>query len=168
MSKKLPLIKTALSFKLFLFCLWFLSACQNSKTPRVENHPSKDSAWVNVSYQIAEHYFVRNTVQNIANPIIEKQEDFDALFGMASTMGKHGQASRIDFNKQFVIALILPETDSSSSMAPLALRKNQQGELHFDYQIIKGEKQTYTIRPCFMLLVDQKDQGKLVLNPRID
>ena len=64
---------------------------------------------------------------------ITRQQTFDENFGMAAIMSKDGQPTPIDFNKDFVLAKIVPETDRSNRLrsrrwatscnSPIAIRR---------------------------------------------
>ena len=68
-------------------------------------------------YKEAEHYFLRNDVNGRNVPTkMTTQTEFDRYFGMAAVMG--GQPTAIDFDRQFVIAIVLPETNHSTTIRP--------------------------------------------------
>ena len=48
---------------------------------------------------------------------------------MATVMGANGKPTPIDFNKQFVIAVINNETDISTSFTPIKLEKTEAKKL---------------------------------------
>ena len=58
-----------------------------------------DTLVKDVSYILAANYFVKNTVNQLDNPKIETAEKFNEIFGMATTMGKEGKPTEIDFSK---------------------------------------------------------------------
>ena len=116
-----------------------------------------------IPYIVAKNYFVRNDVTTVENPKIETQAAFEQVFGMAPVMSKDGQPTEIDFSKQFVIAVVLPETDLSTVIKPISLKKNGKNKLVFTYHVGRGQKQTYTIRPCLAIVVDKAYKGDVVL-----
>jgi hypothetical protein len=61
-----------------------------------------------IPYTIAQRYFVKNgyNEEDLANPKITSSEKFNRLFGMATVMGKNGAPTSIDFNRQFVVAVV--------------------------------------------------------------
>jgi hypothetical protein len=127
----------------------------------------KDSVAVvknsNVPYAVAEKYFVKNNVDKIEDPKIVTQEKFSELFGTATTMGKGGKPTKIDFDKEYVIALALPSTEFETSILPVSLVKNEKKEIVFTYRINKGKKQTFSIRPALAIIVDKTNDGKVVV-----
>ena len=74
---------------------------------------------------------------------------------MAATMGKDGQPTEIDFKKQFLIAKILPETDTLTRIDPVSVTE-EDNTLHVKYNIQRGEKQSYTMQPFSLLIVDRQ------------
>ncbi len=75
---------------------------------------------------------------------------------MATRMGKDGMPTEIDFNKEFIIGEILPETDVETTIEPVSLRKTGSSELTLTYSIKRGAKRSYTTKPMFILKVDNK------------
>ncbi len=149
--------------------LLFSSCGSNLKTDKSENKstvttetPSKAKA-TDIAFTVAKNYFVKNTVQSLDNPKIETAEKFQEVFGMATTMGKDGKPTAIDFNKQSVIALVLPLTDYDTSVEPVSLQKDESGKITLNYKKIVGQKQTYTIRPNLVIVFDKVEGGNVEL-----
>lgn len=113
---------------------------------------------VNIPFTIAQNYFVKNNYKSsdLKSHKITKAVDFEKIFGMATVMGANGKPTPIDFNKQFVIAVINNETDISTSFTPIKLEKIGAKKLHFEFQSHIGEKQSFTIRPFVLIIVDRK------------
>lgn len=113
---------------------------------------------VNISFTIAQNYFVKNTFKSsdLKTHKITKAVDFEKIFGMATVLGANGKPTPIDFKKQFVIAVINNETDISTSFTPIKLEKIRVKKLHFEFQSHIGEKQSFTIRPFVLIIVDRK------------
>lgn len=108
-----------------------------------------------VPYKVAEHYFVRNDVDTRKVPVqIKTQGEFDSYFGMATVMG--GQPTSIDFSKQFVIDIVLSETNRTTTIHPGPL--TDQGEaLQLEYGVsVAPEENTWTSIPLSLLIVDKK------------
>lgn len=144
------------------------AACQSSSTTTGENKNANEaqqaSKTENIAFVVAKNYFVNNTLTKLDSPKIETAEKFNAAFGMAATMGKDGKPTEIDFNKQYVIALVLPETDLATNIEPLSLQKAENGDIKFNYKVVAGEKQSYKIRPNLAIVVDKANNGNVVLN----
>lgn len=114
-----------------------------------------------VPYVVADHYFLRNDVTALPQGIITSEAQFQSLFGMAPVMGgKDAMPTAIDFKKQFVIAVCVPETDRETDIKPLSLHSTKQN-LVFTYEVVTGEKRSYTIQPVLLIIVDKKYEAPL-------
>jgi hypothetical protein len=116
-----------------------------------------------IPFAQAQNYFVKNTVDAIANPKIETEEVFNSYFGMATAMGKNGKPTPIDFAKEYVIAVVLPKTYVATTIEPVSFKKGNYNTVDFEYKVRLGNKQSYTSRPFLLLLVDKKYDGNLSL-----
>ncbi len=147
----------------------FFTACQNNskKNDNIENKNSvikeKEDQAKDITFTVAKNYFVKNTVQKLDNPKIETSEKFAEIFGMATTMGNDGKPTEIDFSKQYVIAVVMPETDMMTTVEPVSLQKNTKGDVILIYKSVIGEKQSYTTRPNFAIIVDKTENGNVIL-----
>lgn len=150
-------ISISLLFALFLFC-----SCQAQiKTEKRKAPRAKATA---IAYTIATRYFVKNTVnpQSLKSPKIETEEQFNEYFGAATVMGKDGKPTPINFAKQFVIAVLTGDTDLATEIKPLSLnRENKQ--IVLNYQVKVGAKQSFTMSPLLILIVDKKETGEVIL-----
>jgi hypothetical protein len=117
-----------------------------------------------IPYTIAKNYFVKNNFvpQMLTNHKIETPEAFNLIFGEATTMGDQGKPTVIDFKKQYVIAVIPPATQYSTSIAPVRLVKSAKNIL-LTYHIKKGEKTSYTSQPCLILIINSEYKGNIKL-----
>ena len=78
-----------------------LAACGNKQAAApVESEENSNE----VAFEVAKNYFFKNDHEIPASPKITTAEEFGKLFGMATTMGKDGKPTEIDFTKQFVLA----------------------------------------------------------------
>lgn len=145
-------------------------ACQSK--PKTEKEENKNTAVVktqnkakttDISFVLAKNYFVKNTIDKVDNPKIETAEQFNEIFGMATTMGKDGKPTEIDFTKQYVIAVILPETDLMTTIDPVSLQKDNNEKITLTYKKVVGQKQTYTMKPSFEIIVDKTENGTIEL-----
>jgi len=116
-----------------------------------------------VSYTEAKGYFVSNNLDSLPPSVITSEAELNKYFGMATVMGKNGKPTEIDFNKKYVIDVTLPVTDTATVMKPKSLKKAANGDLTFTYVIKRGEKQSYSVQPLLMIIVDKKHSGKVVL-----
>ena len=108
-----------------------------------------------VPYKEAAHYFVRNDVDARKVPVqITTQGDFTRYFGMATVMG--GQPTPIDFDRQFVIAIVLPETNHTTTIHPGTLT-DQGDSLQLEYAVSTASAEdTWTSVPLSLLIVDNR------------
>ncbi|BDD05790.1 hypothetical protein [Aureibacter tunicatorum] len=165
--------------KLFLILavVFAFASCQSKKSESKENSKTENnnSATVaekpikekeekhSIPFTIAQNYFVKNDVDKLKYPKLKSEEEFDKIFGSATTMGKEGKPTKIDFDKQFVIAVVLPETKYSTTIEPVSLKKKDVDELVFTYKVDTGEKQSYTIKPSLAIIVDKSHHGIVVV-----
>ena len=82
---------------------------------------------------------------------------------MAAVMGKDGMPTSIDFTKQYVIAVTLPETDTETDINLVSLKKDTNSDIILTYKVMTGEKRSYTIVPVRLLIVDKKYDGNVKL-----
>ena len=119
-----------------------------------------------IPFEEVKNYFFRNDADIPESPVIDSSEQFGELFGAAAFMGKDGQPTPIDFNKEFVIAVVNPVTDCLTELAPESLQK-VDGVLVFTYRETIGEQQSWTMRPILLIKVDRQykaDTVRLVKN----
>ena len=117
-----------------------------------------------IPFYEAKNYFVRNDIQNSVPVKFENEKDFKEYFGMAAVMGKDGMPTSIDFTKQYVIAVTLPETDTETDINLVRLKKDTNSDIILTYKVITGEKRSYTIVPLRLLIVDKKYDGTVKLS----
>jgi len=158
-------------FKALTFLLLSVTffSCQQQKTEEKNSSASgnialADSQLTNIDFQIAKNYYVKNTIDSITNPLIENQATFDSIFGMATVMGEEGKPTAIDFTKQSVIAVMIPETEYVTSIIPSRLSKSSDGKIIFSYAIDQGEKTTSSMVPTCILIINKEDRGEVILN----
>ena len=142
------------------------TACQNIKNKQTPNEieMQKKSKKKDIPFSVIKNYFVNNSVKKISNPKIETIEKFNEIFGMATTMGKEGKPTQIDFSNQYVIAVLKSETDLSTIIEPYNLQRNEKGEIVLSYKYKTGEKQSYSILAYFAIIVSKSEKGNIVLN----
>ncbi len=115
-----------------------------------------------VAYQVANRYFVNNSVTGAVPAKIATQQDFDKYFGAAAVMGKNGTPTQIDFSRQFVVAISQPVTNVDTEIRTTSIRK-EEGTLKVYYRLVEGETRSYSIRPLQLLIVDKKYDGNVQL-----
>ena len=117
-----------------------------------------------VPFQVAKNYFFKNDQPLPAGPKITTAAAFDRLFGMAAFMGKDGQPTAIDFDKQFVLAIVLPVTDMSTQIMPLKVEA-KGNKLFYYYEVKTGEQLSFSIQPVSIIILDkQYENHEVILN----
>lgn len=115
-----------------------------------------------VAFEVAKNYFFKNDQAIPASPKITTEEEFNKLFGMATTMGENGKPTEIDFSKQFVLAIVLPVTDIATEINPVKLEAKGDS-LFYTYDVKTGEKQSFTIQPVSIIILDKGYENKEVI-----
>lgn len=104
----------------------------------------------------AHNYFVRNDVTEPVQAKIGSLDEFERYFGMAAFMGKNGQPTPIDFETQFAIAVVLPETNHCTELHTESLTDDGQ-KLIFTYRAdVATEENTWTQVPTLLIIVDRQ------------
>lgn len=116
-----------------------------------------------VPFKVGRNYFVNNKAPKPVPTVVESREAFDRYFGMAAYMGRGGQPTPIDFRKEFVIAVVPPESSYAVDLTPLRLQQTKDSLL-FTYRLKVGtEKRSFTIQPLLLIVVDKKFFSKQVV-----
>ncbi|MFN3874625.1 MAG: hypothetical protein ACK4L7_01770, partial [Flavobacteriales bacterium] len=55
------------------------------------------------------------------------------------------------------------ETDMMTTIEPASLKKDEQGRITFTYRKEVGLKQTFTMRPALLLVIDKAETGPVEL-----
>ena len=144
---------------LFAFTMLLaITACTNKPVTAVENNEESSE----VAFEIAKNYFFKNDQVIPEYPKITTEEEFNKLFGMATTMGKDGKPTAIDFTKQFVLAIVLPVTDITTEINPVKVEEKGDSLL-YTYDVKSGEKQSFRIQPVSIIVLDKKYENKRVV-----
>ena len=120
------------------------------------------SAAEEVAFEEAKNYFFKNDQTIPASPKITSEEEFHKLFGMATTMGKDGKPTPIDFSRQFVLAIVHPVTDVATEIEPVKVM-TKRDTLFYDYELRVGEKQSFSIQPVSIIILDKKYSNREVV-----
>ena len=112
-----------------------------------------------VDYSIAERYFVKNTVTDRVPGTISSKALFDEYFGAAALMGEGGLPTEIDFSKQCVIPIDKGITDIDTSIEVVGVDIPSKNHIRVCYRVKEGDKLSFTMRPCVLVLVDSKYSG---------
>jgi len=144
---------------LFAFTMLLaIAACTNKPVAAVDNNEGSSE----VAFEVAKNYFFKNDQVIPEYPKITTEEDFTKLFGMTTTMGENGKPTAIDFTKQFVLAIVLPETDFATEINPMKVE--EKGDtLLYTYEVKTGEKQSFRIQPVSIIILDKQYENKRVV-----
>ena len=114
-----------------------------------------------VGYTVLENYYVRNDVdcRNIQRLIFDNEQDFNAFFGTAALMG--GLPTDINWKKQYVIAVILPQTNRPTMVTPKGVKQNGNNVI-FKYEVNRGSKTSYWIVPFAAVALEKPSEPQEV------
>ena len=115
-----------------------------------------------VTFEVARNYFFKSGQVIPECPKITTEEEFHKLFGMATTMGEDGKPTAIDFTKQFVLAIVLPVTEFATEIRPVQVAEKGDSLL-YTYEVKTGEKQSFSIQPVSIIILDKKYEHKRVV-----
>ena len=132
-----------------------LMCCNCSFMDKMYAAEKIDKVATPVHYTTLENYFVRNDVDcsKQRRLILDNQQDFDAFFGKAATMS--GLPTTVNWNKQYVVAIILPETKRATSIEPVAVKVTDNDVMVFSYHIKKGDKMSHSMVPFTAVAIDK-------------
>lgn len=111
-------------------------------------------------------YFVNNTVEDglFLHPKITSREEFEKLFGMAAVMGENGIPTPIDFDKQYVIAVIDPITNKETSLTVQDFAR-KDGTITLTYgKTESSNASSANFRHCLIVIVDNKYKEEVKIN----
>ncbi|MBQ4002704.1 MAG: hypothetical protein II600_01875 [Bacteroidaceae bacterium] len=136
---------------LFAAIAFLATACKQRRQPPF---PAEGEVQ-HVDFCEVRNYFVRNDAVLSASPKICSQAQFDQIFGAAAVMGKGGEPTAVDFERQFVVPLVLPETDFATTVEPLEVTR--EGDVLFcTFAVTRGERQSFTVRPFALMAIDRR------------
>ena len=130
----------------FLSIVMILFACEDFKE---------------IKYTQVINYFVFNSATDVP-ALIKTEEMFDSCFGAAAFMGKNGMPTPIDFSKEVVIAVVLPETFCPTTITPVRLTQKDK-KLIFYYSVKEDFPTSYTTRPFLLIKTSAKKAEKVRL-----
>lgn len=141
--------------------LLLLLCCNCSFMDKMYAAQKIDQVATPIPYTTLENYFVRNDVDCSKQQrlIIDNKADFEKYFGMAAYMG--GLPTEVNWNKQYVIAIIQPETKRATSVEPVNVKVADNGDvLVFSYHVKKGDKMSHSMVPFTAVAVDKPASAK--------
>lgn len=141
-------MKKILSIAICAIAVLLLAQCSISRKLEAKAYP--------IDFTELHNYYVLNThkVKKVERKIITSEDEFFSIFGEAAVMGTNGNPTPVNFKTQFVLAVILPETNRSVSVYPAQVLENGNAVI-FDYKVDKGSKNTYTMVPFTAIAIDR-------------
>jgi hypothetical protein len=141
------MIKKFVKFSLIAIAIFFFS-CASQKSKEI-------------SFREAQNYFVKNTfkTEQIVSKKITSQNELNHFFGSATVMGRNGKPTGINFETEFVVVVICPETFFSTQFTSIKLVE-EESKVNIQYKITTKEKQTYSIVPFSLMIVDKEHIDK--------
>ncbi len=110
-----------------------------------------------IKAKVVQNYFFANILQAENEEFIVKSEKiFNKYFSPATTMGMKGKPTKIDFEKQAAICVVIPMTDILISLDFVELTQNEDKSLTFSYRMTWGDVQSYVMQPILIVAVDKK------------
>lgn len=138
----------------------FLGCSQNNKQS-TDQHASENkisSTSKILKYEIGANYFVKNTFNSnlIDKSYIDSKEVFENVFGVARTMSAESMPTDIDFTTDFVIPIILDQTNIGSKISVDSIRLIGN-LLSVNYTVTEVEPISYVIQPSEVIILKKKD-----------
>ena len=123
---------------------------------KLENGKITDYRPFMVPYTLAGNYYRRNDdIEDVLPEKITSEEDLLRFFGYAAVMGRNGEPTKIDFDKSFVIPIVLPQTDKETEIVIYGLYHTRPESLTLAFETVQGEEPLgYTMLPFKLLIVD--------------
>lgn len=117
-----------------------------------------------ISFVSGRNFYFSNEAPPIRSLRYTTLAEFERYFGYSPVMGTDGEPTPIDFQKQMVIAKVLPQTDTLTTITAQKLVRTPDGKLHLYYHVQrKGGKQSYSIRPFLLMVVDGKYRNSTIV-----
>ena len=113
---------------------------------------------VDVQYDETNIYFVhQNAKKGTLKLVIKNKKEFDDVFGCAMT---GGYIPPIDFDRYFMIALVVPHEIAQVRVNPVSLKRDGK-KLYFYYSIDMKDRTGVSNRSYAAVLVDRKELSKV-------
>ena len=132
-----------------------LMCCNCSFMDKMYAAQKIDNVATPIHYTTLENYYVRNDVDcsKQRRLIFDNEQDFEAFFGMVATMG--GLPTAVNWNKQYVVAIVLPETKRATAIEPIAVKVAEDNVIVFSYHVKKGDKMAHSMVPFTAVAIDK-------------
>ena len=146
--------KILLGLALSLSALTACSSGQSEQSAQDSTTQSSASVVANpdsLPYHIAKNYFA---AEDSLPATLTSEEELNRHLGMATTMAD--KPTEIDWQREFVIPIVLPATTISTEVLPVRLKKDAEGNLVLTYKVQRGEDmKTAEIRPFTAIIVSR-------------
>lgn len=116
-----------------------------------------------IPYTLAKNYFINNTMTSAVPVKITTAKDFEKYFGLASFMGKNGEPTKINFEKEYIAVVDYGVTDKKIEIIPQKLYRNDN-KIILEYAIKEGNRQEYISRPFQTWIINKKYNEEIILN----
>lgn len=124
--------------------------------PSIAMARSYNKNGTDVQFMVLKNYFHNNDAPLPSSPLITTKAEFDSQFGMATFMGNDGEPTSVNFKRQVVLAIVLPETDKATIIDSVSVKKSGEKELTIIYTVHEGINNGYTIQPIYLMSIDRK------------
>ena len=112
---------------------------------------------VDVAYEIVNRYFVHQEAKKgTLKLVIKSQEEVEKVFGVSFI----GPMSPIDFDRYFIIAVVVPKEIAQARVKPMSLKRDGN-KLRFSYAIDVNDRTDMSNRSYVAILVDRKEPTKV-------
>ncbi len=114
-----------------------------------------------IGYTELQNYCVLKAMipKNVMRLVIDDQETFNRYFDAAAeTGGRNNQPTRVDFGRQYVLAVVLPETNRATTVIPGEISQ-VDNTVVFNYMVRKGHKQNYKVVPFAAVAIDKPESA---------
>lgn len=121
-----------------------------------------------LKFSEAKNYFIKNNYPNkeLHSLKIISEIQFYSVFGSATTMGKEGMPTKIDFSKYYVVALIgkINNLANEIDVRSVVKLRNTISITVFTTSKEAGGTTSYSSRPFKILIIENKHQGKIKID----
>lgn len=132
-----------------------LMCCNCSFMDKMYAAEKIDKVATPIHYTTLENYYVRNDVDfsKQRRLIFDNEQDFESFFGKAATMG--GLPTAVNWNKQYVVAIVLPETKRATAIEPVSVKVANDNVMVFSYHVKKGDKMAHSMVPFTAVAIEK-------------
>lgn len=109
-----------------------------------------------VNFTVLRNYFHNNNAPALSSPLITSKKAFDEQFGEAAFMGKNGQPTPVNFSKNAVLAIVLPETNKDIDIDSVKVTESGKNELTLAYTVHEGAERSYYTKPLQLMAISKK------------